>query len=167
MRGCWFLTPLSLVASIQCFRNANVSTIDLCFQLLLQANNIPATTEVDVPASNSDQNQEIQPVSEIAAVCNARDSLDYTFTHSKWDTLSFPMCNVFSGRLWPDGLAPGSMGLLHPPLLCFITDVIAHLVKVSCHLDVSAFVLSIFLPATDRWERSFGDTHHHSELVLP
>ena len=78
--GCSFLTPLSLVASIQCFRNANVSTIDLCFQLLLQANNIPATTEVDVPASNSDQNQEIQPVSEIAAVCNARDSLD-CFSH--------------------------------------------------------------------------------------
>ena len=44
---------------------------------------------------------------------------------------------------------------------------IAHLVKASCHLDVSAFVLSNFLPATDRWERSFGDTHHHSEIVLP
>jgi hypothetical protein len=31
----------------------------------------------------------------------------------------------------PKFLAPGSMGLFHPPLLCFITDVIAHLVKAS------------------------------------
>jgi hypothetical protein len=96
--GCSFHTPLSLVSLVSAMRmNANVSTTDVCFQLLLQANNIPAITDedvdVDVPASNSDQNQEIQPVSTLRAQLAVEVSIQSRL-HSSSDKNGTPWRNT-------------------------------------------------------------------------